>query len=60
LTTEDIFIQIFSLVDDALKNMPMHTKAKLHPSARVKIGILFALPGWLFPRVLLLAGTRLC
>ena len=57
MTTEDIFIQIFSLVDDAMKNMPRHTQAKLYPSARVKIGILFALPGWLFLRVLPLAGT---
>ncbi len=60
MTTEDMIIQIFCLVDDAMKNMPKHTQAKLYPSEVVTIGILFALSRWLFPRVLPLAVTRLC
>lgn len=45
MTTEDIIIQIFCLVDDAMKNVPKHVQARLYPSEVVTIGILFALKG---------------
>src|SRR5260370_16906521 len=45
MTTVDIIIQIFCIVDDAMENMPKHTQAKLYPSELVTIGILFALKG---------------
>jgi hypothetical protein len=46
-------IQIFCLVDDAMKNVAKHSQAKLYPSELVTIGILFALKGgtlWAFYR----------
>jgi len=45
MTTEDIIIQIFCLVDDRMKDVPKHSQAKLYPSELVTIGILFALKG---------------
>ena len=45
MTTVDIIIQIFCIVDDAMETMPKHTQAKLYPSELVTIGILFALKG---------------
>ena len=45
MTTTDIIIQIFCLVDDTMKNMRKHTQAKLYPSELVTISILFALKG---------------
>ncbi|TMF52090.1 MAG: hypothetical protein E6I32_01410 [Chloroflexi bacterium] len=45
MTTQDIIIQMFCLVDDQMGNMPKHTQAKLYPSEVVTIGILFALKG---------------
>src|SRR5436305_7721442 len=45
MTTEDIIIQIFCIVDDEMKNMVKHTQAILYPSELVTIGILFALKG---------------
>jgi hypothetical protein len=48
MTTEDIIIQIFCLVDDAMKDIPKHSQAKLYPSEVVTIGILFALKGGYF------------
>jgi hypothetical protein len=45
MTTEDIIIQIFCLVDDEMKAMPKHRQAKLYPSELVTIGLLFALKG---------------
>ena len=45
MTTEDIIIQIFCIVDDEMKDMTKHTQAILYPSELVTIGILFALKG---------------
>jgi hypothetical protein len=45
MTTEDILIQIFCIVDDEMKQMRKHSQAKLYPSELVTIGILFALKG---------------
>src|SRR5215472_6832066 len=45
MTTEDIIIQIFCLVDDQMKEVPKHCQAKLYPSELVTIGLLFALKG---------------
>ena len=45
MTTEDIIIQIFCLVDDQMKEVPKHRQAKLYPSELVTIGLLFALKG---------------
>jgi hypothetical protein len=45
MTTEDILIHIFCLVDDEMKAMPKHSQAKLYPSELVTIAILFALKG---------------
>src|SRR2546421_5163422 len=45
MTTEDIIIRIFCLVDDAMKDVPKHPQASLYPSEVVTIGILFALKG---------------
>lgn len=48
MTTEDIIIQIFCLVDDCLPNIKKHSQAKLYPSELVTIGILFSLKGGFF------------
>ena len=48
MTTEDIIIHIFCLVDDEMKDMLKHSQAKLSPSELVTIGILFALKGGYF------------
>jgi len=48
MTTVDIIIQIFCLVDDEMKAMPKHSLATLYPSELVTIGILFALKGGYF------------
>ena len=45
MTTEDIIIQMFCLVDDERKDMRKHPQAILYPSELVTIGILFALKG---------------
>lgn len=45
MTTQDIIIQIFCLVDDQMKEVPKHRQAKLYPSELVTIGLLFALKG---------------
>src|ERR1700737_2263908 len=45
MTTVDIITHLFCLVDDALKDVPKHSQAKLYPSEVVTIGILFALKG---------------
>lgn len=45
MTTLDILIQIFCIVDDEMKDMAKHPQATLHPSELVTIGILFALKG---------------
>ena len=48
MTTEDIILHIFCLVDDNLPDIPKHPQAKLYPSELVTIGILFALKGGRF------------
>src|SRR2546422_3339292 len=45
MTTEDIILQIFCIVDDEMNEMPKHSQAKLYPSELVTIGILLALKG---------------
>ena len=45
MTTEEIIIRIFCLVDDQLYDVPKVPQAKLYPSEIVTIGILFALKG---------------
>ncbi len=48
MSTSDIILRIFCLVDDSLPNIPKHPQAKLYPSELVTIGILFALKGGFF------------
>ncbi len=48
MTTEDIILHIFCLVDDTMPRIPRHAQAKLYPSELVTIGILFALKGGFF------------
>lgn len=43
MTTEDISIAVFCLVDDHMKEVPKHRQAKLYPNELVTIGLLFAL-----------------
>jgi len=45
VTTEDIIIHIFCIVDDRLGDVEKVPQAKLYPSEVVTIGILFALKG---------------
>jgi hypothetical protein len=45
MTTEDLLIQLFCLVDDAMQDKAKHSQAKLYPSELVTLGILFALKG---------------
>lgn len=48
MTTGDIILYIFCLVDDSLPDLSKHAQAKLYPSELVTIGILFALKGGYF------------
>lgn len=48
MTTGDIILNIFCLVDDSLPKIPRHSQAKLYPSELVTIGLLFALKGGFF------------
>lgn len=48
MTTDDIILHIFCLVDDNLPDIPRHSQAKLYPSELVTIGILFSLKGGYF------------
>ncbi len=48
MTTGDIILHIFCLVDDQLPEIEKHRQAKLYPSELVTIGILFALKGGFF------------
>ena len=48
MTTEDIIIHLFCLVDDGMGKAARHPQAKLYPSAVVTIGLLFALKGGYF------------
>ena len=40
MTTDDIILYIFCLVDDHLPHIPRHSQARLYPSELVTIGIL--------------------
>lgn len=48
MTTGDIILHIFCLVDDTMPETQKHPQAKLYPSELVTIGILFALKGGFF------------
>lgn len=48
MTTEEIIIHIFCLVDDKMPAIKKHQQAKLYPSELMTIGILFALKGGYF------------
>jgi hypothetical protein len=48
VTTEDIIIHLFCLVDDEMGQVTKHPQAKLYPSELVTIGLLFALKGGYF------------
>ena len=45
MTTVDIIISLFCLVDDRLGWRPKHPQSKLWPSELITIGMLFALKG---------------
>ena len=45
MTTLDIIIHLFCLVDDHMKDQQKHPQARLYPSEIVTIGLLFALKG---------------
>jgi hypothetical protein len=59
MTTGDIILHIFCLVDDSLPDIPRHSQAKLYPSELVTIGILFASERRSLSSLLSLATTRL-
>jgi hypothetical protein len=48
MTTEDIIIHIFCIVDDCMKGMAKHPDADLYPSELMTIGILSTLKGGRF------------
>lgn len=48
MTTGDIILHIFCLVDEMLPEIKKHPQAKLYPSELVTIGILFVLKGGFF------------
>src|SRR3989304_4717802 len=48
MTTDDIILHIFCLVDDGLPDIPQHPQSKLYPSELITIGILFSLKGGCF------------
>jgi hypothetical protein len=41
----DFIVDLFCRIDDAMKEVPKHTQAKLYPSETVTLGLLFALKG---------------
>jgi hypothetical protein len=48
MTTEEMIIHVFCIVDDQMVGIMKHPQAKLYPSELVTIGILFALKGGTF------------
>jgi len=48
MSTEDIILHIFCLVDDSLPDISRHSQAKVYLNVLVTIGILFALKGGFF------------
>ena len=61
MTTGDIILHIFCIVDDSLPDIPKHPQSKLYPSELVTIGIRHSLQSqrWLLSRLLPLVETRL-
>ncbi len=45
MTTEDFITELFCRIDDAMKDIPKHPQANLHPSEVVTLAVLFALKG---------------
>jgi len=45
MTTLDFITELFCRVDDAMRDVPKHSQAKLYPSEIVTLAILFALKG---------------
>jgi len=45
MTTEDFITELFYRIDEAMRDVPKHSQASLHPSEVVTLGILFALKG---------------
>lgn len=45
MTTEDLISELFSRIDEAMKDIPNHPQASLWPSAIVTLGVLFARKG---------------
>ena len=43
MTTLDFITELFCRVDDAMRDVPKHSQAKLYPSEIVTLAILFAL-----------------
>lgn len=60
MTTEDIIIHIFYLVDERMKMVKRVPQTHLYPSEIVTIGILFALKGGTFSGFLSLVVSGLC
>ena len=53
MTTLDLIISLFCLVDDRIGHLPKHPRAKLYPSELVTIGLLPLCPQrLLLPRLL--------
>ncbi len=45
MSTQDFIIELFCRVDDAMRDVPKHSQASLHPSEVVTLALLFALKG---------------
>lgn len=45
MTSEDFITTLFCGIDDAMRDVPKHSQARLYPSEIVTIGILFAVKG---------------
>ena len=45
MTTQDFITELFCRMDDAMKDVPKHAQANLHPSELVTIGLLYVLKG---------------
>lgn len=45
MSTQDFITQLFCRVDDAMKDVPKHSQASLHPSEVVTLALLFAIKG---------------
>lgn len=45
MTTQDFITELFCRTDDAMKHVPKHSQANLHPSELVTSGLLYVLKG---------------